>query len=265
METTVQATGHHHVICWKSAFAGLAVALVTFFALVALGAAFGGIGLSEDTTIRKVSFFTAAALVLSVFLSAFAGSYYSVRVARMKIDLTGIVQGTLVGSLMLLLVMGQTLSVAGSLLKATGALVGGVTAGAGAAAMDPAVQDVFEDAAGDLKLKSEPSVVAKGVATRLLRGDQESAKNYLAYQASLTPAQADAKLQEAKAKADAAMAKAREAAAKALKATGWTIFLLLVTGLLASSLGGLLAVKANERYFIDTSHEEVLRARRLKI
>lgn len=261
MESQVQVTGHRHVLCWKSALAGLALSLVTFAALIALGAAFGGIGLSRDTTLKSLSFFTAACLVLSVFLSAGVGGYFAVRVARMKVDLTGLAQGALVGSLMLILVLGQGLAAVGTLVKATGMLVGGAAAGTVGAATDPAVLDILEDASGDLKLKSEPSVVAKGVASRLLRGDTEAAKNYLANQASLTPAQADAKIQEAKAKAEAAADQAREAAAKALKATGWSVFLLIVTGLLASALGGLLATKANERYFIDMSHEEVLRFR----
>lgn len=271
METVVQAPVHRHLVCWKSALAGLAISLITFAALVALGAAFGGIGLGgesgDGTTLKKLSFFAALSLCLATFLSVFAGAYFSVRVARTKVDLAGIAQGTLVGSLLLLLVLCQGVSAVGTMVKATGSLVGGVAAGAaagaGAAAADPMVVDFFEDAAGDLKLRAEPGVVAKGVASRLLRGDTESAKNYLAYQAGITPEQADQRIAQAKAKADEALTKAREAAAAALKTAGWTIFLLIVLGLSAAAMGGLLATKTNERYFLDTSHEEVLRMRAL--
>ncbi|MGE3262921.1 MAG: hypothetical protein AB7K68_14160 [Bacteriovoracia bacterium] len=261
MEPVVQAHAHRHIVCWKSAFAGLAISLVAFAALVALSAAFGGIGLSDGTTWKRLSVFTAACLVISTFVSIFAGAYYSVRVARMKVDLAGIAQGALVGSLFLLLVLCQSVSAVDTMVKATGAVIGGAAAAAGEASANPMVQDIVEDMTGDLKLRSEPATVAKGVASRLLRGDQESAKNYLAFQASLTPPQAEQKIAEAKAKADAALVQAREAAATALKGAGWTVFVLIVVGLFASATGGLLGTKMNERYYLDMSHEEVLRAR----
>jgi hypothetical protein len=99
------------------------------------------------------------------------------------------------------------------------------------------------------------------VASRLLRGDQESAKNYLARQASLSPGEADARIAQVKAKADAAIAKAKETAAIALKGAGWTVFLLIFLGMFGACVGGLLGTKANERYTLDMSHEEVLHAR----
>ncbi len=264
MEHTNLAPTHRHIICWKSSLAGLAIALVVFSGLIALAVAFGGIALSDGTTWQRLSVLTALSLVFSVFLAAFGGAYYSVRVARMKVDLAAMAQGLLVGSLFLLLVLCQGVSAVGTMVKATGAVIGGAAAGSGAAITDPAVQDLVEDSASELRLKAEPSVVAKGLASRLLRGDTEGAKRYLAYQASLTPEQADQKMNELKAKVDAALVKTREATATALKAAGWTVFLLMVVGLFAAAIGGLLGAKTNERYFLDMSHEEVLRVRQVR-
>jgi hypothetical protein len=261
METVTNTNTHRHIICWKSAFAGLAIALITFAGLMALSAAFGGIGLADGTTVKHATFFTAACAVLTTFFAAGAGGYYSARVSRHRVDLAGIAQGALVGSLMLLFVLAQGASALGTLVKTSGTVIGGSIAAAGTAATDPVVQDIVEDASGDLKFKSEPSVVAKGVASRLIRGDTEAAKNYLAYQASITPAQADQKINQAKAKIDAAAVKAREATADALKAGGWTALVLIVAGMMAACMGGYLATHHNSRYYLDTSYEEVIRNR----
>ncbi|MGZ6469376.1 MAG: hypothetical protein ACXWQJ_18890 [Bdellovibrionota bacterium] len=258
-----QNSTHRHIVCWKSGFAGLAIALVSFVGLIGLSAAFGGIGLSDGTTWQRATVFTSACLVISTFVSIFAGAYYSVRIARHKVDLAGITQGALVGSLFLLLVFGQGVSAVGTMVKATGTAIGGAAAGAGAASANPAVQDVLEDAMGDLKLKSDAATVAKGLAARMLRGDQLSARDYLAYQASITPQQADQKIASVKAKADAVMIQAREVAATTLKGAGWAVFVLTVLGMMAAGIGGMVGASVNERFFLDMSHEEVLRAQSL--
>lgn len=266
--TTLETNRHNHVhlhlICWKSTLAGLALSLVVFAAFIALGAAFGGIVLSDGTTVARMTFLSALSLVLAVFLAAGAGGYYAVRLGKTPVDLLGCAQGALVGSLFLLFVICQGISAVGTLTKATGTLVGGTVGAAGAATQSPLVQEIIEDNMGELKFRSEGEVVVKGVAARLLRGDSESAKNYLAYQASLTPAEADQRVQLWKARAEEALVKAREAAAKALKVAGWGVFILIVTGLSAAVMGGLLGVKCNERYTLDTSDEEVQRIRALR-
>ena len=113
------------------------------------------------------------------------------------------------------------------------------------------VQDIIQDNLGDAKLKSDPEVVVKNVASRLLRDDVDGAKNYLAYQTGMTPAEADQKIAAAKAKIDDGLTKAREATATALKTIGWSLFVIIVLGTIASVMGGLLAVKCNERYLVD--------------
>jgi hypothetical protein len=249
-------TGHrHHVICWRSALAGLAMALLTFSGVMAVSIAFGGIGLSDGTTGKNAGAFVGITMAIAVILATFVGSYYSVRVSKLVVDVVGCMQGLLVGSLLILLVLCKTLSTVGAIGQvAAGALgAGAAAAGAGvmAAGQNPMVQDVIQDSLGDAKLKSDPEVVVKNVASRLLRDDQEGAKNYLAYQTGMTPAEADQKIASAKSKIDEGLTKAREATATALKTMGWSLFVIIVLGTIASVLGGLLAAKCNERYLVD--------------
>ncbi len=110
-----------------------------------------------------------------------------------------------------------------------------------------AVSNLTEDAIAGLNLRSDPAIVATGVASRMVRGDAESAKNYLALQAGITPAEADIKIAQMKAKVDQAMDDARIAAGTAMKSTGWTLFLLTVLGAAASIGGGALGSVANFR------------------
>jgi hypothetical protein len=84
-----------------------------------------------------------------------------------------------------------------------------------------------------------------------MRGDQESAKNYLAYQAGMTPAEADQKIAAAKVKIDQALVEARQATATALKTVGWSLFLGIALSMMASAMGGLSGALLNERYTMD--------------
>ena len=251
---------HKHLICWRSTFAGLAMGLLTFAGVIALSIAFGGIGLSDGTTVGHAGAFVGITLAVAVILATFVGSYFSARLTRHVVDVVGCMQGLVVGALVILIVLCQTMSTVGAIGKVAGAAMGASMAAAGAgvaaAGQNPMVQDIIQDNLGDAKLKSDPEVVVKGVASRLMRDDQESAKNYLAYQAGLTPAEADQKIATAKAKIDEALTKAREATATGLKTTGWSLFVIIVLGTIASVLGGLLAVKCNERYLVDVPDSE---------
>lgn len=259
MLTNTNSEHRNHVICWRSALAGLALALLTFSGAMAVSIAFGGIGLSDGTTAGHAGAFVGITMTVSMMLATFVGAYYSVRVSKLVVDVVGCMQGLLVGALVVLLIMCQMLSTMGTIGKVAGSAMGAtaIAAGSGlaAAGQNPMVQDVISDSFGDAKLKSDPEVVAKNVASRVLRDDLEGAKNYLAYQAGITPAEADQKIASAKSKIDEGLTKAREAAATALKNTGWALFVIIVLGTIASVLGGLLAVKCNERCMIDVPDE----------
>lgn len=260
---------HKHLVCWKSTIAGFMLSIMTFAGLISLAMAFGGIGLSDGSTVQHASIFAGISLIVATVVAIFAGSYFSVRLARFKVDVVGCAQGLVVASLMVIFVVWQTVAAVGTVGKAaaeaTGTAVAATAAGAGAAAGNPAVQDMIEDSLGGTTLKSEPSVVVRGVTTRLMRGDQEGAKNYLAYQAGLTPAEADARIAQLKAKADELMVKAREATATALKASGWSLFLLIALSAMVSVLGGLLAAHVNSRRTMDVEVAAPARRRETKI
>lgn len=252
---STEVTAHKHLICWKSALAGLAIAILTFAGVLALAIAFGGIGLDDGSSVKNASIFAGASIIVAMVLANFLGSYYSVRVSKRRVDVIGVMQGLLVGALFSIFVLWQTMSAVGTMGKVAGAALGAsaTVAGAGAAAasQNPMVQDIIEDNMGDVKLKSEPEVVVRKVADRLIRGDQEGAKNYLAYQAGITPAEADQKIAAAKAKIDQAMLETRKAAATTLKAVGWSLFVSIVLATIASVLGGLAAAMCNERWTLD--------------
>ena len=254
-------THHHkHLVCWKSTLAGLAISIVVFFGVLALSLAFGGIGLSDGSSAKAAGTFAAGSILVATILAALAGGYMTSRLGRTEVDALGTTQGLIVGAVFLLFVMFQITSVIGAISKVAGQTIGVAAVAVGSAASvageNPAVQDIIQDNIGDLKLKSDITTVSKGVASRLLRGEEQSAKSYLAYQAGIPVSEVDQKINTAKAKMDEAAAKLRESTASVMKATGWSLFVMMVLGMMASGLGGLLATKCNEKYTLDT-HDEL--------
>ncbi|HVJ64919.1 MAG TPA: hypothetical protein VM901_06660 [Bdellovibrionota bacterium] len=232
-------------ISWRAALGGLAVSVITFVAVTALALAFGGVGLSDGTNGTNVGIFSGVSFLVAIVLSTLAGSFYSVRACGWHEEINPYGQSLLVGALAILLVLGQAASAVGTATKAAGSALGAslfaVGASATAAGQSPMVQEMVEDSMGTLNLKQPPQVVLKGVTSRLLRGNEEGAKNYLAAQAGLSPAQANEKIATAKAKINEAMIEAREATATALKAAGWSLFAVIILGMLSALLGGRLA------------------------
>lgn len=252
------------LISWRSTLGGLALAAVTFLGALALAVAFGGIGLEDGATARNAGIFAGVSVVVATILATFVGAYYAVRTQRTRVDIVGSAQGLLVGAVFMTFVVVQVFALAGTLgsaaAKTLGASAAAVTTGAAVAADNPMVREFVEDNFAGLNLRSEPSVVIQGVASRLLRGDNEAAKNYLAGQAGLTPEEADARIAAMQGRIDAAAVEAREAAATALKATGWSLFIVMSLGLMFSVLGGLLASVLNTR----ATMEVVAHARQTK-
>ncbi len=251
---------HKHLVCWKSTLAGLAVAVVVFLGVTALSLAFGGIGLSDGSSAKAAGTFAAGSVILATMFAALAGGYVTTRLGRTEVDTLGTTQGLIVGAVFLIFVMFQVTSIIGSIGKVAGQTIGAaasaVGSAAGAASENSLVQDVVQDTLGDLQLKSDAGTVAKGLAGRLMRGDEEGAKRYLAYQAGIPASEVDKRVIEAKAKLDEAAKQIRETTAKIMRDTGWSLFVVIVLGMIASGLGGLLATKCNEKYTLDT-HDEM--------
>lgn len=255
---TPQYTGMaKHLICWKSTFAGLALALMTYLVALSLATAFGGIGLSDGATAQNAGIFAGVSVAVATLLATFVGGYFTVRLARTQLDMLGSAQGLLVGAIFLSFVVFQIFSVAGTLGSAAahtlGATASAASSGASAMSQSPMVREIVEDNFGNMNLRSEPNVVIQGVASRLLSGNTESAKNYLAGQAGITREEADQKIAAIQTQVNEMATQARVATANALKATGWSLFVVLCLGLITSILGGLTAAIFNVRSPLDVA------------
>jgi hypothetical protein len=246
-QTSRLEASHENLVSWKSALAGLVLAILTFAAITALSLAFGGAGLSDGTTGTRAGIFGGVSFVIAIVLSTFVGAFFGVRVSGYGGRVGPYAQSLLVGSLVILLVLVQVASLVGIAGRAAGNVVGGAVniagTGAVAAGQTEVAQTLVEDSLGALSLRSSPEVVFRGVTTRLLNGNEEGAKNYLAAQAGLTPAQADQRIAAARTRIDEATVSAREATATAMQATGWSLFAVIVLGMISAILGGALAAK----------------------
>jgi hypothetical protein len=181
--------------------------------------------------------------------------------AKFRTDVVGCAHGFVIAALFILILMNAGASAISFIGRSAGSVAGGaasvIGSGAQAASDSPVVRDMVDDSLAGLNLKADPQVVASGVASRLIRGDNEGAKNYLARQAGITPAEADAKIAALRAQVDQAMVKAREATATAMKATGWSVFLLIVLSAIAAATGGLLATHFNSLSPLARTREDV--------
>jgi hypothetical protein len=240
-----------HLVSWSSLIAGLLMTLLTFSGAVALGVAFGGIGLSDGASAQNAGIFTGVWFILSAVIALFVGGYVCVRLGKFRNDIVGIAHGLVIASLFILLVLNQTATAVGWLTRVAGDAASGtatmIGSGMSAASQNTAVRDMVEDAVGDLNLKSDPEVVVTGVTSRLLRGDNEGAKRFLARQSGLTPEEVDARIVALRTQVDQTVIRARDATATAMKTTGWSLFLLIVLGAISGALGGVLATQVNGR------------------
>lgn len=240
------------LISWRAAFAGLAIALLTFLALIALAMAFGGLGLDVDgASAQGLGTFAVVSLLISTIVSLFIGSYFSVRLARINAEAVGSAQGLLVGALFVLFFLFQALVAIGALGRMTGNLLSSTGNGVGPIAQSPMVQDIVADNFIGLNFQNNSQYIVSGVASRLLRGDQEAATSFLARQTGITFEEARQRITSAQAQINQALTQARVVSAAALRGVGWSLFIMIVLGSIASILGGYTAALRNENYTLD--------------
>jgi hypothetical protein len=251
----IETINSHALISFRSIVAGLLIAAFCMLGLLGLGLAFGGIGMDQDTSAKSAGIFTGVWFLVSALLSIFVGSYFAARISKFRTGRIGSAQGLVIAALFLGFFLYQTVSAIGSLGSAAGSIVGKsgsmIAQGAQQASQNDqvsnAVSSMAEDTLGNLNLKQDPTVVARGVGTRLYRGDTEGAKNYLAMQAGISPLEADARINQAKANIDKFVADTKEATGTALRSAGWSLFLLVILGALSAVGGGALGSVANFR------------------
>ena len=245
----------HALLSWRSIVAGLLISMFSMIGLIGLGLAFGGIGFDDETSARSAGIFTGVWFLVSSIVSLFLGSYFAARVSKFRMGRVGSAQGLVIAALFLgfflyqsIVAIGSAGSAAGSFLGKSGSVIAsGAERAAGNPMISNAVSNMAEDALGDLNLRSEPQVVAQGLGTRLIRGDTESAKNYLAREAGISPTEADARIAQMKVQVDQTMANAKEGTATAMKSAGWSLFLLVLLGAASGIAGGALGSVANYR------------------
>lgn len=244
-------SAHQSLINWKPIFAGVFVAFITYVTLSALGA--GVFGASIANTLENgnsASTLTGAAaiwMVISCLLSLFAGTYFATRTSTSITARIGAAQGGVIASLFfafMLYGVGKSIGAAGSGLSS---LVGVAGESSASLLATPAVQNTIDRALGGSTLKSEPTVVAQELAVRLLRGNTESARNYLAYQTGLPASEVQARFAVMENEYRAAMQSAGVATADAVAKAGWSLFAILVLGMGSAIFGGSLGSRANFR------------------
>ncbi len=241
----------HALVSWRAVVAGLLISFLTMAILLSLGMAMGGVGLSDGTSAQNAGIFTGVWFLVSALISLFAGSYFAARISTFHTNRIGSAQGLVIAALFFGLFLWQSFAAIGWAGRMTGNAIGGaasaVSGVANQAADNPTVNKIVQSQLGDLNLRSEPQTVLNGIATRMLSGDTEGAKNYLAAQAGISPTEADRRITELRTQVEQATVQARETAAGALQATGWTLFATLFLGTAAAIGGGALGSLANLR------------------
>ncbi len=251
-DTDADLVHFHPLVSWRSVIAGLLVTFLSLVGLIALGMAFGGIGLDDGASLQSAGIFTGVWFLVSTILSLFAGSYFAARVSKFRSGRIGSAQGLVIAALFIGVILWQMMAALGWAGRMTNQAVSGAAsiAGQGISQMvqNPAVNEMVEDAMGDLTIPPERvQAVVTGVGTRLLRGNTEGAKNYLARQAGISPDDADRRIAALRAQVDQGLIAARDQAASALRATGWTMFLTIVLATVSATLGGALGSRTNLR------------------
>lgn len=247
------STAHQSLVNWKTIFAGLVIAFITHVILSALGA--GVFGASIASTLENRNNDTATTLtgaaaiwmVLSCMLALFAGTYFATRTSSFVTGRIGAAQGAVIGALFFLFMfygVGKTLGAAGN---GIGSLLGAAGSSSASMLSSPAVQNTLDRAIGGLPLKSEPSVVVQELGVRMLRGNTESATNYLAYQTGLPASEVNARLVTLQNEFREQMQILAANTADAVAKTGWTLFAVLSLGMVCAIWGGAMGSRVNFR------------------
>jgi hypothetical protein len=237
----------HSLVSWKAIFAGLFVALLVYAAMFFLGVGIGGITLAkavnEGTSGTAVTAGTVIWFVLSTVLALIVGGYFAARVGNFVTERIGAAQGLVIAGFFHTVMYVQAII-------AAGVVTVGVTSLAGVAASNlddnPVVSTAVESAIGSANLKSDITTVTKEVTARIMRGDTQSAKNYLSYQMGSTQG-----VDEMIAQVEGKAKEVAENTGKAIAGVSWMMFLTLLLSSAGAVLGGSLGAKNNHRKPLD--------------
>jgi len=240
----------HPFISWRSIIGGLVVGFFIYVILTALGVGIGGSSFMETPGTgfsRQAGTWASLWLMLSAGLSLFGAGYFAARVSRYITPRVGSAQGLVIASLFFGVLLFQVGSLLGWAGRALGTAAATQSALGVSAMQSSAVQDVIEDALGDLDLRSPAGTVVGGLFSRLMRGDVESARAYLAYQTRQTPDEVQSRFDDLRGQFQAAQVRAAEMGRQAVKTAGYGLFFIFLVGAVASVAGGALGSRQNVR------------------
>ena len=260
--SVTERTGHRHsLMSWRSIFAGLAVALLSYIVLISLGA--GVFGTSILNTMQDghvgTGFAVGAAvwIGISVLLSLAAGGYFAARMSMFMTPNIGSAHGLVIAALFFGLMTwgaGMTIGFAG---QGLGNIVGQVGQNVGNLATHTIVTHSIENALGDTPLRTDVETVVQGVLARLLVGNTDSARTYLSRQTGLSEAELNARFAQLEAEFKAAVQTAGTRTAEVVSSGAWSIFWFLIVGVAAATVGGTYGARANlKKPIVDKSHRE---------
>lgn len=241
--------GQSHLLCWRSAFAGILISLMSYMILSSLGV--GIVGLASQSAIENetggMALATGAGLWMgiSAVISLFAGSYFAVRISKNITNKIGAAHGLVVASSFFIILTVLASSAIGSLSMGLGHLVSGMGQAATSIGTNPRVQDTINQAMGTSTFISDPKIVSEGITARLLQGDVESAKAYYAYQTGQTKAEVSARIDQLKAEFDRTAKDVGEKAAAVIAGTALSLFVTFLVGFVAAGIGGRVGAHSN--------------------
>lgn len=239
------------MISWRAILAGGLVGGLVYLALTALGIALGGLGMEqaieEGGGGGALSLGAGIWMLLSAIVSLFIGGFIAARASGVIPTRIGGIEGLVVAALFfLVLLMGLTAGL-GVLGRGASSLLGSAGRGVLDLAQNTQVQSVVEQALGGLDLRSDPAQVARGVAVRLLQGNEDAATTYLAREAGIPPEQADQRLQQIRAQVSDTARTVGQGAARATQVGGWILFVTVLLGGAAALWGGAYGARRNLR------------------
>jgi hypothetical protein len=242
-------SSRHSLISWKSIVGGLFVTLIVYVALTSLGAGIGGASASaaiqSDRMGNGLAVGGAIWICVSAILALLLGCYFAARTSTFITGRIGAAQGLIISSLFFTFMiygLGATIGAAG---RGLGNIVGSIGMDAANVAVDPAMQGLIENEFGDVTLKSDPAVVAQGLNSRLLSGNPESARSYLRYQTGLSNEEINRRLSSIEAEMQGSLKNAAVKTAQAVSRAGWSLFFILLLGMVASVIGGAFGASVN--------------------
>lgn len=236
---------------WSAVFAGVFVATLTYIILASLGLAIGANTIRDviagDESLRTVGAGGGVWMLASVLISLFLGAYASGRVSGIIATRVGYTQGAVITALFFTLMVSQVGIGLGLLGKSLSGFTSAATSGAVEMVSNTRLNSVVEDVLSNMELRSPVNTVVTGVVTRLVRGDTESAKNYLAAQAGIGPEEAQARLESFRERFKATMIDIGDKSAQAASMLAWSAFITMLLGTIAAMLGGASGAMMNMR------------------